>query len=670
MVACATPAVAAPAQHAGTRQAPAAAEPARDRAGDDAGGSLEPVVRRVLILGNRTVSDDTLREGLSTREPQGWWLWRDEYRFDPLALERDRDRIEAYYQRHGHFSARVTDVRVRELSGNRVDVTFMVHEGPPAILGDVLVDGAPELPARDGRPAVHAGALRRMLELSPGQRFIYESYELGKERMLQALQLAGFAHAEVRGKVAVDRTAHRVGVRYAITPGPRVRFGEVSVRGLDRLPESVVRHRVTWSPGEIFDPRAVIETRRRLQALRRFQTVRIELADRDPSPVADIRITAAEGPPREVRLGVGVGIDPVRWEGRVRLGYRVFGFPDALSTFSTELRPAYAYLRAADGSGELVGEAVASIVREDLFLPLMRGDAFLSYTRDEYEAYASQGARVRVGASRSWLDERLRAGVTWQLALLTFGRVDGVIAPEIRADLGLDGLYRLGTFEQSIAYDARDNPLDARRGIYAELRLREAGAFAGSAFSFVTLTSELRGYLPAGERLVLAARARYGRLLSGPGLPITERYFSGGASSHRGFPQQRLSPAATCDDDTATCGDDTATGDDDPVAIGGEALIETSVEARLDLLTLRGQWLGIVGFVDGGRVTAGAETLDLRDPSSLRWAAGLGLRYATPVGPLRLDVGYRLNRYGESPLVSDDRIRDRLAFHLSIGEAF
>lgn len=657
------PAAAAPAQDTGSGDASATAEqrpgeldePAQDRSGDDA-GSAAPVVRRVVIEGNRAISDDTLREGLSTREPEGWWLWRKEFRFDPLALERDRDRIETYYHRHGYFSTQVTDVRVRELSGGRVDVTFVVHEGPPAILDDVIVEGAPELPGRDHDPAVHAGALRRMLGLAAGERFLYDAYELSKERMVQALQLAGFAHADVRGKIAVDRTSHRVGVRYAIAPGPRVRFGEVTVRGLERLPESVIHHRVTWSPGEVFDPRKVIETRRRLQALRRFQTVRIELADSRPSEVADIRITAVEGPPREVRVGLGVGIDPVRWEGRVRLGYRVFGFPDGLSTFSAELRPAYAYLRAADDSGDFVGEAVASVVREDLFLPLLRGDAFLSYTLDEYEAYASQGARALLSVSRSWLGERLRVGASWSFEVLVFRDVADAITDERKEDLGLAGLYRLGRFEQSIAYDTRDNPLDARRGIYAELRLREAGAFSGSEFSFVTLTPELRGYVPAGERLVLAARARYGRLLAGPGLPITVRYFSGGASSHRGFPQQRLSPEASSEGEV--------------VAIGGEAMFETSLEARLDILTLRGQWLGVVGFVDGGRVTEDAETLDLLDPGELRWAAGLGLRYATPVGPLRLDVGYRLNRYGESPLVSDARVRDRLAFHLSIGEAF
>jgi outer membrane protein assembly factor BamA len=443
----------------------------------------------------------------------------------------------------------------------------------------------------------------------------------------------------------------------------------VRVSGLETLPESVVRNRIAWSRGDVFDPLDVIETRRKLQALRRFQSVRIDLAERVPLEVADILVTTVEGLPREIRLGVGLGLDPVHWEVRGRASYRVFGFPDPLSTFSAELRPAYAY--AYDDqqidAGEIrgfVGEAIASVVREDLFLPLLRGTTQLAYTLERYEAYASNGARARLALGRSWLADRLHVGVGWQLELLDLLHVAEVISAPVREEIGLDGFYQLGLFEQSIAFDTRDNPLDARRGVYAEVRLREGGPFAGGAFSFVIVTPELRAYLPVHEQITLAVRARYGQILSGPGLPMTERYFSGGASNHRGFPQRRLSPAAV--DTGASPGEEPQ----DPVPIGGEAMIETSAEARIDLFHFRRQWVGIAAFIDGGRVTTRPEVLEPLSVDKLHWAAGAGLRYDTPVGPLRVDVGYRLNRLGYNPLVSDQTVWDRIAVHLSIGEAF
>jgi outer membrane protein assembly factor BamA len=642
------------------------------------------VVRNVSIVGNGKIDDDDLIEGLATREATGWWLWRDEYPLDTVAVERDRRRIEAYYHRRGYFSAEVTRVAVREVGRNRVDVVFHLHEGTPSVLTDISIRGAPARPtgalarALADRPGVHEAALREHIDLPLGERFLYERYELGKDIIGQALRLAGFAHAEVRGRVAVDRVAQRVGVQYQLDPGPRVRFGEVRVQGLETMPLSVVQNRIAWSRGEIFDPRKVVETRRKLQALRRFQSVRIDLADREPAEVSDIRITAVEALPQEVRLGLGVGVDPARWELRGRAGYRIFGVPDALSTLSTELRPAYANLRevsdrAVEDRRGFVGEAVVSIVREDLLLPLVRGDARAAYTIDEYEAYASHGGRFMLGLSRTWLGERLRVGVGWQLELLEFPRVDDAITQPVREEVGLDGFYQLGMYTQSIAYDTRDNPLDARRGIYAELRMRQGGPYAGGELSFVTLTPEVRGYLPAGEQLTFATRLRYGRLLSGAGLPVTERYFSGGASNHRGFPQRRLSPVAVAEVPAMPVdmpGQMPVETTVHRVAIGGEALLEASLEARLDLFHVRERWVGVVTFVDGGHVTTRPEILDPLAVTELFWAAGAGLRYDTPVGPLRFDLGYRLNRYGDNRLVSDDTVWDRIAFHLSIGEAF
>lgn len=640
-----------------------------------------PRVRDVIIRRNgrsSDIGDDELIAGLATRPASGWWLWRKERRLDTVALERDRRRIETYYHARGWFSAEVTRVRLRQAGRDRVDVIFTVEEGAPSLLADVLIEGAPEPPtgalaeAVADRPAVHEAALRRRIGLEPGERFVYQRYATGKELIEQALRLAGFAHAEVRGRVAVDREARRAGVRYQLDPGPRVRFGEVRVRGLETLPESVVRRRVAWSPGEVFDPRAVIETRRNLQALRRFQSVRIELASRVPGPVADIRVTAVEALPREVRLGLGVGLDPVHWEVRGRAGYRVFGVPDALSTFAMELRPAYAYAYddrpEADELRGFVGQAEASVLREDLFLPLLRGQTQLAYTLERFEAYTSNGPRVRAGLSRAWLADRLRVGVSWQLELLDIIDPAEEIARPVLEEIGLDGFYQLGLFEQSVVFDTRDNPLDARRGVYAEVRLREGGRYAGGEFSFVTITPELRGYLAASDRLTLAARVRYGQILSGAGLPVTERYFSGGASNHRGFPQRRLSPAAL--DQRPPEQPEESEPPPSAVPIGGEALLETSAEARVDLFHFREQWVGMAFFIDGGRVTTRPEILDPFAVTELYWAAGTGLRYDTPVGPLRVDVGYRLNHHGRNPLVTDHTVWNRLAFHLSIGEAF
>ena len=163
------------------------------------------------------------------------------------------------------------------------------------------------------------------------------------------------------------------------------------------------------------------------------------------------------------------------------------------------------------------------------------------------------------------------------------------------------------------------------------------------------MTPEVRTYLPL-ERFVLATRFRVGTIAGD--LPVTQRYLAGGASSQRGFPERRLAPTVTRVKDD---------GSSVSVVIGGGALLEASAELRTRLGKLIGiDWSGVL-FLDGGDVT---ERLDGLDVTHLHWAAGAGLRAATPVGPVRVDVGYRLNR------LDDLRPGERVAYHLSLGEAF
>ena len=162
---------------------------------------------------------------------------------------------------------------------------------------------------------------------------------------------------------------------------------------------------------------------------------------------------------------------------------------------------------------------------------------------------------------------------------------------------------------------------------------------------------DLRGYLPLGSA-VLAAHARLG-VIFGDVAP-TERFYSGGASSQRGFPERHLSPSVTGVD---------SSGDDSTVPVGGAAMFETGIELRAPFEV----WdipMGAAVFLDGGDVTNTPGELDV---TKLHWAAGVSLRpYYLPIGPIRLDLAYRLNRTGPGePLPGE-----RWSFIFSLGEAF
>lgn len=253
--------------------------------------------------------------------------------------------------------------------------------------------------------------------------------------------------------------------------------------------------------------------------------------------------------------------------------------------------------------------------------------------------------------SRTFLGDRLSASLRVQYdQLLINDRFEPELSPEASLAIGLVDPLRLVFTTAEVGYDGRDDALSPRQGFHALLRV-EAGSPSGGLSTYLRVTPELRGYWPLLRRLVVAGRARLGTKVAGDGaLPITRRYYGGGPDSQRGFGRRRLSPAVR-------------RGDGEVLPVGGEVLFESNAELRLDLFRALGQWVGVVGFLDGADVTTRFGDLDLLN---LHWAAGGGARWKTPVGSIRLDLGFRLNRM----TVSDPDPDGSWALHFSLGEAF
>jgi translocation and assembly module TamA len=243
----------------------------------------------------------------------------------------------------------------------------------------------------------------------------------------------------------------------------------------------------------------------------------------------------------------------------------------------------------------------------------------------------------------------------------------------------------LSYLEQRIEWDGRDDPLNTRRGFYAALTVQEGWHVGGFGYQFLKVVPEARLYLPLGERSVLAARARLGAFIplgETRDPPTVALFESGGANSMRGYGQNRLSPMACVTRSVPDPGDSTRTVQvctNQWYPVGGNGLAEYSVELRFPL---RGSLFGAL-FTDAGYVSgASAVPNAYRQafvPARLQWAGGLGIRYRTPVGPLRLDLagrapddlspGVDLNhRFPPVPLGTHRE--PVVVLQLTIGEAF
>lgn len=594
----------------------------------------EEYLEAIKFEGNHSIKTKDLRNGLALRRVQKMGSSP-----DPYLVVIDGQRVRGEYLRRGFMEV---DVRSRvERKGEATTVIYTIAEGPRATTR-VLISGIADPDLQQ--------SVRDALPIKDGEPFAYDPYDKAKERMLGLLEDAGYAHATLNSHVVVDRVRHEAVVHLQYDLGVKSKFGTVEVNGVDGDLAEAVRARVAFAEGDQYSSSAIAETQRNIYDMRRFSTVRV-LPDKTNGDIINVRISVARSARNELALGGGVGMAPVTYEVRGRTSYKIIGWPFPLTDYYVDLRPAYAMLR--DGSGyEPRIRAMTGLTRTDLFRPFITGEVEGGYNYLTVEAYTSYGPRARLGLQSPLGMKQLKGRIGWEIERLDFRRISPLVDPTLQMQLGLDDTQRIGMFTQAVSLDFRDNPLEPRLGAYAEVRADEGTPYAGGALEFVRITPELRLYTPLPMTpVVVAARARAGRIIGD--IPVTERYFSGGSTTQRGFGERRLAPSLVGDVD----------GTMRVVPIGGAELFESNIELRAQLGRVKGMGVGGVTFLDGADVVNDGQNVDLMN---LHWAAGLGLRLFTIVGAIRADLGYRLNRtgYGEPDPGS------RFAFHLSIGEAF
>lgn len=566
---------------------------------------------------------------------------------DPYQLQLDTQRIRAAYLRLGFFQVEVT-TRV-DRKGDASTVVFVVKEGPRATT-KVEIVGLP--------PGVSAAEARRLIELRDGGPFDYELYDDAKQPLLELVESEGYAHAQLDAGVFADRARGVATVRYTFAPGPRCRFGEVSIAGIDGELEAAIRRRLAFREGDTYSPRKLAATQSALYELARFSTVRVEPVravgddgEAIAAVVIPVRVSVALGNRREVKLGGGLGYDPINFEARVRAGgnYIPLDYP---------LWNLFADARIAGTLDHSLGNFLPKLrvhgtaQRVDLLRPRVVGEIGGGFDYVNVEAYTSTGPLARLGIATPLGTRALQLRAGWQFSLFAFTEVSELLDAGARASLGLDRAQQLGAYELGLVADLRDNPIDPRKGLFLSARATAGTPFAGSALEYVQLMPDVRAFVPLG-RAVLALRVRGGLILGA--VPVTERYFSGGAQRHRGFFERRLAPTIAGFD---------AEGRARSVVVGGAAMVETGAELRLPVGELFGQpWLGATVFLDGGDVTYDTMTLS---PTDLHWAAGAGLAFKVASIKIRLDIGHRLNRKGPA----EPQFGSNTAYHFGVGDTF
>ncbi len=616
--------------------------------GDQQRGHQRQWVRDLIIDGSHAFSAGAIRAKLATQST-GWWPFARKQWFDPAALDLDVRRIAAFYADRGYFDARVDAPELHPREDGSLEIVIHVQENAPSQIEQVIWQ---DFPARE-----EAGAreMARAHDVSEGAIVDADKVTDLAAALQYRLIQHGYAHAVVSEKIEVDRDRHAAAIELRCQPGPEVRMGETEVVGNGSIPARVVLNRVAWNPGDLYDPRDLERTRARIYALGVFSTVHVEVLGPPPAPRADVRITLLSGKLRELKLGGGVAAEQQRQEVRLRAEWIVDDFLGGLRQLRLRMTPAYVVIPGVtqvEQSGP-AGDSDVQLRQPDLFGSQISGEALVGYDLGIAVGYQYYGPRTQLGFDRPFFRGRVLVGASWNLQHLNFFNVNQDVFGDPRNRFfGFQNPYRLNYLEEFVQLDLRDSPIVSRSGVYLAVSGEQGVPLTATGYHYVKITPEARVYFPLSAHAVLAARGLGGWLapFDGDQSPITRRYALGGPSNQRGFGLGRLSPELR--DNTGQL-----------VPVGGDGQLLFSLEARLAVAQLYGAWLGIVPFVDAGDVTPRFEDLDL---ARLHVAVGASLEYRTPIGPVRAGLGVRVNRMGDHNPDPDERI----AFHLSLGEAF
>lgn len=599
---------------------PASPPPAADGERGGQEGVLEPAVAYTVTLTG--VEDGGLRDVLE--QSSSLIALRESPPPSLIGLERraetDRARLGAALRSAGYYDARL-DITV-DRAASPVAVTLAVVTGPVYRFKRLVVQAADG--ARLPGPVPDAAALG----LTSGEEARAPAVVAAQSRLTARLADAGLAFAKVTGRdVVVDHTDRTMDVTFTVDPGPLVRFGAVTVEGAKDVDPALIRGRIPWATGDVYDPARLTRARTDIAKLETFDTVRVALAEQPgPDGVTPVTVTVVERKQRFIGAGVtyttadGFGING-SWGHR-----NLFGHAEQLRL---SLDIARLSANTASSSGlDKTDFTVGATFRKPDFLELHQS-LVLSFTAvtDNPPAYG-RDAVILSGAVERPLSERLTvsAGLTSERARLTV--TDGEVQSALfGVPLGMK-------------YDASNDLLNPTEGYRLTAALTPWFPMGGDTTrSFVEARATGTAYWGLGDDTVLAGRLALGSITGATlaAIPPHKRFYTGGGGSVRGFAFQKAGPRDTADKPT-----------------GGRSLAEMGVEVRYKITDT----IGLVPFVDAGGVFDSAFP-DFSTP--LRVGAGFGVRYYTDFGPLRVDVGFPLN-----PQSGDARWQ----LYLSLGQAF
>jgi outer membrane protein insertion porin family len=645
--------------------------------------------------GNGSFSRDAISAAIITRQTEcrsvllrpfcwaGAEFALDRHYLNPRIFRDDMVRVQLFYQQRGYRAVQL-DTVFTTLPDQGVAILFRVEEGEPHRITSLEILGAESVPSPP---------LDEDLPISEGDPVDLVRLDVVRDTLTRRLQNRGYAHAEVLRNIFIPVGTREAEVEFDVYTGPVSRFGEIEVVGNREIDDRVVRSMLPFGEGSLYQRELLLDAQRNIYNLEIFLNASInEDLESQPDSIIPLEVQVNEGDSHRVRAGGGWNTEEcvnaeTSWTSRNYFGgaRRLVLRSRVSHLLTSELEDSICSGAGTGVYGELDWVVSADFTQPFIFSPRNSLAASIYAERQSLQhVFVREAVGVTLGLTRSvGRSTPLTFSYRPQIARLDAAEVF-FCASFFVCDLGdIDRLQSenvLSPVGITLLRDRTNRVISATGGYRAVIDLEQAAGWTGSDFRYGRVVAELAGFFGLPNELVLAGRVRGGWLQSGPFKGITtisgtspsriahpeKRFYGGGSNSVRGYAQNQLGPqvvslevdrlilpqgsgAAVCEPEEVQALTCSAAGLAETLfsarPTGGTRLVEGNLELRFPI------WgaVGGVAFMDFGRVWDG---VDLLGPSETALTPGLGMRYNTPIGPIRVDLGYRGNLIRDVPVVT------------------
>ncbi|MCF7859074.1 MAG: BamA/TamA family outer membrane protein [Candidatus Cloacimonetes bacterium] len=578
-------------------------------------------IGKVQFVGNNTISDARLLKNLIIKPEnlaQRLLFWKKTAAYTEMYLDDDIQRIIADYQREGFLNVKVEVKKEINAKTGKINLLYYIQEHNPILVNNIELEIISPTPEIQNSVMQFLVSNKENWPLQNNRRFRDADVFALRKVFFNLLLNRGFPSSDIEQEIIFTDKKKKVDVVYTISTGKLCKFGNITVLGNERTSTKVIKKQLSFQDKQ-YSQNLLQENQRRIQQLGVFKYVTMKsLLDQIESDRLPIEIFVQEMPEWSVKFGIGYGL-----EDRFRASVNLLKLNFLGDARSANVYIKHSYLEPYNLSLKITQPALFGPYNSLISKSFVKKEKESAYTLESFGSIMTF-QNIITSSLSGFFSYRFERSL-----------ID--LANDIE-DNPLKEYYNKSTVSQGMNFDDSEPAFYPDRGLFAAYSFSISGLKLKSKYHYVQGLIDIRKYNELWADLVFAGRVKLGAMKpiwGDQATPLEERFYAGGSTSIRGWSRSRVGPK----NETGT-------------PIGGNSYLEFSAELRQKIY----KFVYLVVFMDAGNVWKEYNAHDLNE---LKYSPGAGLRFKTPIGPLRLDVA--------QPLWDE---KSSVQIHLNIGHAF